>query len=85
MDVADAWDAALNELGVLGPDQAGDPVRHVAIDSLNDGRPGSFMKHLLLAFSKADPENFDLLRPIVYAKLKQYGYKCTCREKKVEI
>lgn len=71
---------------ILSEEQSDDPIRHRAIDTINGFPPSrehspSFLQTFLLAFLKADPGNYDLLRPVAEQILNNYEYHCTCKAK----
>lgn len=73
---------------VLSVEQEEDAVRHRAIDTINGYPPKrdhapSFLQTFLLAFLKADPANYDLLRPTAEHLLDKYEYHCTCKKEKI--
>lgn len=48
---------------------------HVVRDAFNE-KHGSFVSHVLTAFSNTDPENFEMMRPFMHQVIKKYNLGC---------
>lgn len=51
---------------------------HLAKDHQFGQGHGKFLEGILTAFTRADPDNFDLLSPVVKVLTEKYSLGCTC-------
>jgi len=52
---------------------------HLMVDAYNGPKKqGDFLRSFAEAFMRADPGNFELLRPVAAKLIEKYDLKCTC-------